>query len=69
MKKEAFYWMASGLALLTLAGCFSVGPDYEPPKPAVPDAWHNKIQKDLDSQKTPISKRGGRSLKMICSTD
>ncbi len=38
-------WIPQGLtlflAVLTLAGCAAVGPDYEPPEVPVPDAWQN----------------------------
>jgi len=50
MKKKNIYWIFLGLVILVLEGCISVGPDYEPPKPTLPDAWHNKVKKDLDSK-------------------
>ena len=34
-------WMAGAVLPLVLAGCISVGPDYEAPDVPVPDAWRN----------------------------
>ena len=34
-------WMALAVLPLVLAGCISVGPDYEEPDVPVPDAWRN----------------------------
>lgn len=34
-------WMGRGVLPLVLAGCVSVGPDYETPEVAVPEAWRN----------------------------
>jgi NodT family efflux transporter outer membrane factor (OMF) lipoprotein len=33
----------AALALLAIAGCAAVGPDYVEPEPEVPDAWHMRI--------------------------
>ncbi len=38
---------ASALILL-LAGCVTVGPDYEPPEDPVPDLWHQDLVAGLD---------------------
>jgi len=50
MKKRVFYWLMSGVILLVLGGCLSVGPDYKRPETVMPDAWHTKIQDELSSE-------------------
>jgi NodT family efflux transporter outer membrane factor (OMF) lipoprotein len=32
-----------------LSGCMSVGPDYDPPETAVPDAWHASVQEEFEA--------------------
>jgi multidrug efflux system outer membrane protein len=39
----------AALTVLFAGGCVSVGPDYEPPEPAMPDAWHTAVQEDFES--------------------
>lgn len=34
---------------LLMAGCVSVGPDYEPPETSVPDAWHAAVLDEFES--------------------
>ena len=40
--------MSFTLAWVTIVGC-TVGPDYEPPEPQLPDAWHQELVKGLAS--------------------
>jgi multidrug efflux system outer membrane protein len=40
---------ALSLALLAVAGCKAVGPDYEPPEVETPDAWRNAVVEELES--------------------
>jgi NodT family efflux transporter outer membrane factor (OMF) lipoprotein len=35
---------------MCISGCISVGPDYEPPETEVPDAWHQAVVTDLESE-------------------
>jgi NodT family efflux transporter outer membrane factor (OMF) lipoprotein len=56
MKKRVFYWLVSGVILLVLGGCLSVGPDYKRPETVMPDAWHSKIQDELSSETPDIQK-------------
>ena len=38
------------LTAMCISGCISVGPDYEPPEAEVPDAWHQAVVTDLESE-------------------
>jgi len=45
------------LALVLIAGCarpFTVGPDYVPPQPATPDAWHQELTRGLAEGKADL---------------
>ena len=35
------------LGIGVFQGCITVGPDYIPPEPKVPDAWHQELAQDL----------------------
>jgi NodT family efflux transporter outer membrane factor (OMF) lipoprotein len=50
MKNYLLFPFLSVLALASLSGCVSVGPDYEPPPPSVPDAWHTAVQQEIESK-------------------
>ena len=41
------------IALTALIGC-TVGPDYEPPDPFVPDVWKTAVSKELAGPETPL---------------
>ena len=45
------------LALVLVAGCirpFTVGPDYIPPQPGMPDAWHQELTRGLAEGKADL---------------
>jgi len=54
MKKKYIFWTFLPLIILILQGCISVGPDYKSPTPTLPDTWHTKIQKDLDTKNSNL---------------
>jgi multidrug efflux system outer membrane protein len=39
--------LVTAVGILCIAGCMTVGPDYEQPEVAVPDAWHTAATADL----------------------
>lgn len=47
MNKKLISFSLAGLTCIVLNGCISVGPDYEPPEPAMPDAWHAVVQEEF----------------------
>lgn len=50
MKKSMlFLLLPAAVGLILLGGCTSVGPDYDPPEPALPDAWHAAVQDEFES--------------------
>jgi outer membrane protein, multidrug efflux system len=42
----------TGMILLILTGCATVGPDYAPPATSVPPAWHSEIKGGLTDETT-----------------
>lgn len=44
--------IAALLAVLLVAGCAAVGPDYTAPAPGLPDAWHTALQDGLKAHPT-----------------
>ena len=42
------------LGCVLLAGCLSVGPDYERPETQTPDAWNQAVSQDLASGSSPV---------------
>lgn len=48
MKRYIVPLCIAGIGML-LAGCVSVGPDYEKPEMPMPDAWHEAVQQELQS--------------------
>ena len=49
MKTQRIAYLLAGLIGILLTGCISVGPDYEPPEPTMPDAWHEAVQDEFSS--------------------
>lgn len=49
-------WVATAVipSLACLAGCITVGPDYEPPVPNVPDHWHQQLTAGLSEGKSNL---------------
>lgn len=47
MEKHLISPLLSVLIGILLNGCISVGPDYEKPETAVPDAWHAAVQEEF----------------------
>ena len=49
MKTNRIAYLLAGFIGILLTGCVSVGPDYEPPEPTMPDAWHDAVQDEFSS--------------------
>jgi len=49
MKNKILLGSTSILTTILLAGCLTVGPEYEAPEPNVPDAWHRDLAADSES--------------------
>lgn len=47
MKKRLIVSFFAAFGCVLLSGCISVGPDYEPPETAMPDAWHESVQEEF----------------------
>ncbi len=45
-------WLPGLLAILILAGCAAVGPNYVPPDTRAPSSWHTELGKGLISKET-----------------
>ncbi|MFZ0447682.1 MAG: efflux transporter outer membrane subunit [Desulfatiglandaceae bacterium] len=45
--KRVFCRLPAAVAILTLAGCAAVGPDYKPVKPDAPPTWHTELRGGL----------------------
>lgn len=43
-------WFSLGLAVLILAGCATVGPDYAPPAISVSANWHTQLKRELGAE-------------------
>jgi multidrug efflux system outer membrane protein len=43
-------WLPMVLAVLILAGCATVGPDYVPPETRVPSSWHTELEGGLTAK-------------------
>lgn len=39
-----------------IQGCMTAGPDYVPPDPSVPDAWHQKVAEEMKSGENSLQK-------------
>lgn len=50
MKRKLSALLFAGSSVVLLGGCMT-GPDYVPPQMQVPDAWHQAVEKDLDTKK------------------
>ena len=46
-------WLLLALILGLAPGC-TVGPDYAPPEPTMPDAWHQELTKNLAAGKANL---------------
>ena len=44
---RSIVWTAAGLAVLIVAGCVTVGPDYIRPETPLPPVWHTQLQRGL----------------------
>lgn len=49
MKKQRFISFLCALSAVLLNGCVSVGPEYEKPDVTMPDAWHDAITEEVES--------------------
>ncbi|MEA2068729.1 MAG: efflux transporter outer membrane subunit [Verrucomicrobiota bacterium] len=49
MKMRLVLLLLAGSSMLLMNGCMSVGPDYEQPETAVPDAWHEAVLEESES--------------------
>ncbi len=47
--REIFVNLVFTLILLSLAGCLTVGPDYERPEVSLPDSWTRAVEADVSS--------------------
>ncbi len=54
MKKQIALLLFAGSCITVLNGCISVGPDYEPPETAMPDAWHEAVLDEVESDEPDL---------------
>ena len=50
MQKKYPLIAIAAAALLSLAGCAAVGPDYAPPRTSVPSGWHTELRQGLSAE-------------------